>query len=143
MWREFKAFLLKQNVLALAIAVVVGAALNDVVNGIVEFLIMPIVGVATPGGTWREAVLPVGPIRFGIGPLAAAILKFLIVGWVAWQFTKVFIKPEPEKPPTKTCPFCRMIDLDLSGTRCPHCTSELTEAAVPPAGAVASAPAPS
>ena len=48
MWREFKAFLLKENVLALAIAVVVGGALNALVTAAVEDLIMPVVAAATP-----------------------------------------------------------------------------------------------
>jgi large conductance mechanosensitive channel len=53
MWNDFKAFLLKQNVIALAIAVVIGAALGKVVTGVVEDFIMPIVGAITPGGDWQ------------------------------------------------------------------------------------------
>jgi large conductance mechanosensitive channel len=125
MWQEFKAFLIKQNALALAIAVVIGAALNSVVTALVDNIIMPIVGAATPDGAWRTATLDAGPVKFGIGPLAAALLNFFIVGLVAWRFTKAFIRPGPEPPPTKTCPFCQMGDLDLRATRCPHCTSQL------------------
>ena len=139
MWREFKAFLIKQNALALAIAVVIGAALNGVVTAIVDNVIMPIVGAATPGGAWRTATVDLGPVKLGLGPLAAAILNFFIVGLVAWRISKAFIRPETpaEKPPTKTCPFCQMQDLDVKATRCPHCTSAID--AVMPAPAPAAA----
>jgi large conductance mechanosensitive channel len=128
MWKEFKTFLIKNNALALALAVVLGAALNDVVKGIVDNIIMPIVGAATPDGAWRTATLDLGPVRFGIGPLAAALLNFLIVGFVVWRLSKAFIKPDPEKPATKSCPYCQMADLDVRASRCPHCTSELAGA---------------
>jgi large conductance mechanosensitive channel len=61
MWREVKAFLLKQNLLALALAVVVGTATNSVVQSIVNGFIMPIVGLVTPGEGWRQFRIPLGP----------------------------------------------------------------------------------
>jgi large conductance mechanosensitive channel len=61
MWHEFKAFLLKQNLLALALAVVVGTATNSVVQSIVNGFIMPIVGLVTPGEGWRQFKIPLGP----------------------------------------------------------------------------------
>ena len=62
MWREFKKFLLSANVLALAIAVVIGAALNKVVSALVADFIMPIVAFAVPAGEWRK---PSGaPVRW-------------------------------------------------------------------------------
>ncbi len=126
MWREFKAFLIKQNVLALAIAVVMGAALTKVVDSVVADLIMPIVGAATPGGAWRTWTLNAGPVRFGVGNVLNALLNFLIVGFVAWRLTKALIRaPAPSaEPATKACPFCRMT-VDAAATRCSYCTSEL------------------
>ena len=124
MWREFKAFLLKENVLALAIAVVVGAALNKLVTAVVEDFIMPIVAVATPDPkTWQSAVTP-GPIPFKIGDFGSALLNFLIIGFVAWRISKAFIRPSAEAPVTKNCPFCKMT-IDAAATRCAHCTSQL------------------
>lgn len=67
MWSEFKAFMLKQNALALAIAVVIGAALNKVVTAIVNDFIMPVVGVITPSGDWQKLMLHVGPVSLGLG----------------------------------------------------------------------------
>jgi large conductance mechanosensitive channel len=125
-WREFKAFLIKQNVLALAVAVVIGAALTKVVDSIVADFIMPIVGAATPGGAWRTWTLDAGPVAFGIGNFLNALLNFLIVGFVAWRLAKAFIRPAPAtaEAATKACPFCRMT-VDAAATRCPHCTSAL------------------
>lgn len=130
MWGEFKAFLIKQNALALAIAVVIGVALGQVVTAIVEGFIMPIVAVASPGGDWERAVWVVGPFRFGVGPLAAAIINFFIICLVAWRLSRLFLPDAAGegKPSTKRCPFCRMGDLDVGATRCPHCTSELAAA---------------
>ena len=125
-WSDFRAFLLKQNVIALAIAVVIGAALNEVVKALVDDIIMPIVAVALPAGAWRTYRLQAGPFAFGIGHLVAAIINFLIVGFVAWRIAKVFIKPEPATvaPSTKNCQYCRMT-IDAAATRCAHCTSQL------------------
>lgn len=130
MLREFKAFLITQNVLALAVAVVMGAALTKVVDSLVADFIMPIVGAITPGGTWREWTLGAGPVRFGIGNFLNAVLNFVIVGFVVWRMTKVFIKPPAPTPDaaTKTCPFCRMT-IDSAASRCPHCTSAFGAAA--------------
>jgi large conductance mechanosensitive channel len=125
MWREFKAFLIKQNALALAIAVVIGTALNDVVQAVVNDIIMPIVAAMTPSGTWRETTLGIGPVQFGVGHLLSVLLNFLIVGFVAWRLSRMFIKPEPVgEATTKPCPFCRMT-IDVAATRCAHCTSQL------------------
>jgi large conductance mechanosensitive channel len=123
MLSDFKAFLLKQNILALAIAVVVGAALNGLVKAMVDGLIMPIVGAITPSGDWQKAVWNVGPVKLGIGPVLAALLNFLIVGLVAWRISRVFIKEAP-KAPTKICEQCRMT-IDAAARRCPNCTSQL------------------
>jgi large conductance mechanosensitive channel len=125
-WSEFRGFLLKQNVVALAIAVVIGTALNGVVKSLVDDIIMPIVTVALPAGAWQTYKWQAGPFAFGIGNLLSAILNFLIVGFVAWRIAKAFIKPEPEPvvPATKPCQFCRSA-IDPAATRCPHCTSQL------------------
>ena len=125
MWNEFKAFLVKENVLALAIAVVVGGALNNLVTALVNDFIMPIVAAVTPDPkSWQTAVVP-GPIPFKIGDFGSALLNFLIVGFVAWRVSKAFIRPSAAAvPATKNCPFCKMA-IDVGATRCAHCTSQL------------------
>ena len=126
MWKEFKAFLVKENVLALAIAVVVGGALNKLVTALVDDFIMPVVAVATPDPrAWQTTVTP-GPIPFKIGDFGSALVNFLIVGFVAWRISKAFIRPASAAaaPATKNCPFCKMA-IDVTATRCAHCTSQL------------------
>lgn len=126
MWNDFKAFLLKQNALALAIGVVIGAAAGKLVTAIVDDFIMPIVGAASPGGNWQKATLDVGPVKFAVGDLASAFVNFLIVAFVVWQISKIFIRPPKADESLKSCPFCKM-SIDASASRCPHCTSQLGE----------------
>lgn len=126
MIKEFKDFLLKQNIIALAIAVVVGTALNTLVKALVDDFIMPIVAALGPGGEWQTTTWNVGSVKFGIGDFIAALINFLIIGFVAWRISKLFIKPEAEAP-KKHCPYCRM-SIDAAAIRCPHCTSQLSPA---------------
>lgn len=126
MIKEFKEFLLKQNIVALAIAVVVGTALNTLVKALVDDFIMPIVAAIGPGGDWQTATWTVGSVKFGVGDFIAALVNFLIIGLVAWRISKTFIKQEAEVP-KKDCPFCKM-PMDVAATRCPHCTSQLSPA---------------
>lgn len=130
MWREFKQFLVKENVLALAIAVVLGAALGKLVTALVNDFVMPIVGAVTPGGDWRAATLDVGPVRFLIGDFIGVLIDFIIIAFVVWRISKAFMRPAPasEKPPTRECPYCRSM-IDARATRCAHCTATLERAA--------------
>ena len=126
MLKEFKDFLLKQNIVALAIAVVVGTSLNTLVKAFVDDFIMPIIVALGPGGEWQKATWTVGSVKFGIGDFMAAAINFLIIGFVAWRISKIFIKPAAEAP-KKNCAYCRM-SIDAAAIRCPHCTSQLAPA---------------
>ncbi|HEU5183084.1 MAG TPA: large conductance mechanosensitive channel protein MscL [Gemmatimonadaceae bacterium] len=130
MWREFKQFLVKENVLALAIAVILGAALGKLVTAVVNDLLMPIIAAVMPAGDWRAYTLDVGPVSFLIGDLIGAIIDFLIIAFVVWRISKAFIRPAPaaEKPATRECPHCRSM-VDARATRCAHCTATLEKAA--------------
>lgn len=130
MWTEFKAFLLKQNIIALAIAFVVGAATNDLVQALVNDFIMPIVGVLMPGDEWQAATLRIGRVEFLVGHFASALLNFLIIGFVAWRIAKALIAPPKpdETPATRQCPFC-VQRIDAKATRCAYCTSEVVQVA--------------
>jgi large conductance mechanosensitive channel len=130
MWREFKQFLVKENVLALAIAVVLGGAMGKLVTAIVNDFIMPIVEAVTPGGNCRAATLDLGPVSFLIGDFIGALIDFIIIAFVVWRISKAFIRPAPaaEKPATRECPYCRST-IDARATRCAHCTATLERAA--------------
>jgi len=123
MWKQFKEFLLKQNAVALALAVVIGAALNTLVQAIVNDLIMPFVTFAVPkDAPWEQFALAMGPFKFTFGHLGAALLNFIIIGFVAWRISKLV-----EAKPGPVCPYCKM-SVDPAATRCGHCTSQLAKA---------------
>ena len=124
MLRDFKSFLMKDNFVALAIAVVLGAAVGKVVTAIVDDFIMPIVGAATPGGDWATATWDVGSMKFGIGNFVSVLINFIIVAFVVWRMAKLLEKPAPPPVATKKCTFCQM-EIDAAASRCPHCTSQL------------------
>lgn len=121
MWNEFKAFLTKEKVLSLALAVIIGGALAKVVSALVADIIMPIVAYAVPGGDWRKAVWSVGPINFAIGDFAGVTIDFVIIAFIVWRISKAFIR---SPAPGRSCPFCKQ-SIDKAATRCQHCTSEL------------------
>src|SRR5580704_2371054 len=106
LYREFKDFLLKQNALALAVGVIIGAAIGKVVSGIVEDLFMPLIGVVMPGGEWRNASFPLtGQNAIKYGDLLGRLIDFAIVSAVVFVVVKLLIQKEPAAP-TKVCPEC-------------------------------------
>lgn len=128
MLRDFKAFLIKQNALALAIGVVIGGALDTVVKALVNGVVMPLVAPlqAAAGGDYAKLTWDVGPFRFAPGLVLAAAVNFVVIGLVAWRLSKWFITETPTSP-TKTCTVCFKSDLDARAFRCPHCTSTLDD----------------
>jgi large conductance mechanosensitive channel len=131
MAREFKDFLVKQNALALAVAVIIGAAIGKVVSSIVDDVINPVLGLALPGGSWREAKIVLSRttdatgkiVENGIqyGHLLGAIVDFVIIGLVIFMIIK-YALPKPEAAPsTKECPQCRTL-IPAAATRCSACT---------------------
>ena len=138
MLKEFRAFLLKQNMLALAIAVVIGAATNDVVQGLVNDFIMPVINAVSPSKAWADMRFPQsGPVQFTYGHFLSVLMKFAIVGFICWRITMALIRPPKadEKPATRECPFCRQT-IDARATRCAYCTSQLAATAPDRVGAV-------
>ena len=131
MLTEFKAFLLKQNILALALAVVIGEATNKLVQGVVNDFVMPILTLALPDpSAWQKSVLRIGKLTLAWGDFISVLINFLVIGFVCWRITKLLIK-EPKaaaKPATKECRYCYQM-IDARASRCPDCTSELTPVA--------------
>lgn len=125
--QDFKAFLLKNNVIALAVGVVIGGAVGKVVSGIVDDVIMPIVGVVLPGGEWRSAqVVLSGTNAIKYGDLVGRLLDFLIVAAVVFVILKALIEREKPAPapaaPTKQCPEC-LESIPQAARRCRACGS--------------------
>jgi large conductance mechanosensitive channel len=133
MLEDFKKFLLQTNALALAVGVVIGAAVGKVVSSIVSDLIMPIIGLAMPGGAWREMSFvltrkpdgsPANAITYGA--FLGNVIDFLIVAFAVFLITKSLLKPPPAgAPATKECPECREF-VPIAARKCRACTSPLT-----------------
>jgi len=147
---EFKEFVMRGNVLDLAVGVIIGGAFQSIVTSLCNDVIMPGVSwiVATVSGmdvknpetgeldfSKVTEILNVGPLS--IGGFVAAVIYFLIMAFIIFLFVKginklmSLRKKEEEAPTTKKCDFC-MSEIDINATRCPHCTSvlELAEEAL-------------
>ncbi len=124
MLRDFKTFIMKDNFVSLAIAVVLGAAVGKVIQAIVDDFIMPLVSSVTPSGDWQKATLDIGSVKFGVGDFVSVLINFIIIAFVVWRVAKLVTKPAAPPAPTKDCTFCRT-KIDPAATRCPNCTSQL------------------
>ncbi len=120
MFSEFKAFLLKHNVMALAIGFILGAAVGKVVTATVTDLIMPLVGMVTPGGQWREITVELAGSKFLVGDFLGAVVDFAIIALVVFLAGKTLLQPGPT-PETKSCPACIEV-IAKAATRCRYCT---------------------
>ena len=123
--KEFREFLLKQNAFALAIGVVIGAAIGKVVSGIVEDALMPIIGLALPGGDWRNAQLTLsGQNAIKYGDLAGRIIDFLFIAIVVFLLAKAFLEKPAAAPATKSCPQCLEL-IPAAARKCRACGSQV------------------
>jgi large conductance mechanosensitive channel len=122
MLKDFREFAFKGNVVDLAVGVIIGASFGKIVTGVVDDLIMPLVGVMLPGGDWRAATVHVGAAQLKVGHLIGAALDFLIVAIVLFlvvsQIVQRMHKPAPT-PETRVCPGC-LESVAKEATRCKH-----------------------
>ncbi|MBM7633280.1 large conductance mechanosensitive channel protein MscL [Geomicrobium sediminis] len=89
MWKEFKAFIAQGNVLDLAVAVVIGAAFQQIVSSLVDHIIMPFVGVILGGVDFSSLVFQFGDAQVEYGMFIQAIVDFLIIALAIFIFVKV------------------------------------------------------
>jgi len=94
---EFIVFLQKYQVIGLAVAVVIGTAATKLVNSTVTDIIMPVVAVVIPDGSWQTAMLEIGPLKFLIGDYVSAIIDFAILAMVIFLAVKYLMKGEMVK----------------------------------------------
>jgi large conductance mechanosensitive channel len=123
---EFREFLLKTNALALAIGVIIGAALGTVVTSLVNDIIMPPIGLLLGGVDFSELAINLnadGSVAIRYGSFINAVIVFVVVAFVVWQLSKMFIKEEAAAQ-TKTCPFCKEANA-LDATKCRACASAI------------------
>ena len=143
MLTEFKAFVMRGNVVDLAVAVVIGAAFGAIVTSFVNDILMPPIGLALGRVNFADlfvtldrqsyptlaAAKAAGAATINYGVFINAILNFLIIAFAVFlllrQVNRFAAKPAPAPAPaTRDCPFC-LSAIPLKATRCAHCTSEL------------------
>ena len=142
MFKEFKEFIARGNVIDLAVGIIIGAAFGKIVTSLVNDIIMPPIGLAlgrvdfkdlfinlsgTNYDTLERAKAAAAPtINYGL--FINTVIEFLIVAFVIFLIVKSInrMRRQPEElPPTvKACPFC-ISSIPVQATRCPSCTSQL------------------
>lgn len=141
MFNDFKQFIMRGNVLDMAVGVIIGAAFGKIVASLVSDIIMPPIGLllggvdfsnlfinlsSTPVATLAEAKkagLPVIAYGLFINNIIYFIIQAFAIFCIVRAATKLQ-KPAPEPKPKRVCPFCKS-EIDDEATRCPHCTSQL------------------
>ena len=130
---EFRAFLTKTNALALAVGVIIGAAVSSIVSSLNADILMPILGLVLPGGSWRDAkyVLRSTTDAHGkviesailYGHFIGTVLDFFIIALVLFLTVRALVAPKkaPEAP-TKKCPEC-LETIPAAARRCRACAS--------------------
>ena len=134
---EFKKFIMRGNVMDMAVGVIVGGAFTSIVNSLNTDILTPILGIF--GGvdfSYLKLVIGEGknPPTIAYGSFITAIINFFITALVIFCLIKMintlndrFTKKEeevPQAPTVKKCPYC-MSEISINATRCPHCTSHL------------------
>jgi len=146
MLKEFKEFALKGNVIDMAVGIIIGAAFGKIITSLVNDVIMPPIGkllgnadftnlfVNLSGTSYEslEEAQAAGAPTLNYGMFINTVLDFLIVAFFIFLVVRTMnrLKREEEKPPeeptTKECPFC-FSTIAIKASRCPECTSQLTE----------------
>lgn len=148
---EFKEFIMRGNVMDLAVGVIIGGAFQAIVNAFINDLIMPFIGLLTGGINFNEQFIilrlpegveaadvtyanaaELGASIWGYGAFITAVINFLIMAIVVFLLVKGINKlanarkkDEPEaEPTTKKCPFC-CEEVNINATKCPHCTGDI------------------
>lgn len=94
MVKEFVGFLKHYGVIGLAIAVIIGGKFNDLLKAFVDGLLMPVVGMLTPSGEWREAYFEINGSKFLYGPVIGSTIDFIIVAALVFVIAKKILKEE-------------------------------------------------
>lgn len=142
MWKEFKEFAMRGNVIDLAIGVIIGGAFGKIVSSFVADVIMPLIGLLLGKVSFENLFVSLSGVEYAslaaaqeagaptlnYGIFIQAIIDFLIIAFIIFLVVKginKLQKPAPEAAPTtKKCPYC-FSDIPIEATRCPNCTSQL------------------
>ena len=148
---EFKTFIMRGNVMDLAVGVIIGAAFQAIINSLVSDIVMPIITLITGGIDFTNWVISLdgtqyatladaqaaGAATLNYGVFITAVINFLLMALVIFCFIKFMnglaekAKKEEEAaeeaPTTKVCPYCKS-ESPVDATKCAHCTSDVSEA---------------
>jgi large conductance mechanosensitive channel len=132
MLNDFKAFIMRGNVLDLAVAVIIGGAFGKIVTSLVSDIIMPLIGLIIGGIDFSGLAFIFGSAKVTYGNFINNTIDFLIIALVIFlmvrgitSLEKITARPAPvATPTTKECPYC-FTAISIKATRCPNCTSEL------------------
>jgi large conductance mechanosensitive channel len=139
---EFRNFVLRGNVLELAVGIIIGVAFATVITSLVNDIISPLIGLATGGLDFSQVRVVLRPavgenpeVALGIGLFINAVINFLIVALVLFLVIRAYNQASarfqrqdaaPDEPVNKACPYCAT-DIPYTATRCPNCTSSLSD----------------
>jgi large conductance mechanosensitive channel len=142
MWKEFREFAARGNVLDLAVGVIIGAAFGQIVTSLVSDMVMPPIGmmiggldfsnlfITLNGGSYPSlaAAQAAGAPTINYGRFANTVLQFLVVAFVIFllvrQINRLKTAPAPPTDDSRDCPYC-VSRISRKATRCPQCTSEV------------------
>jgi len=130
MLKEYKEFVLRGNVMDLAVGVIIGGAFGKIIASLVNDILMPLIGLLIGGIDFTGLAFTVGSATVAYGLFINNLIDFLIIALVIFLMVKSINRlarkpaPAPAAPTTKECPHC-FSTISLKATRCPNCTSEL------------------
>ncbi len=133
MWKEFKEFAFKGNVVDMAVGVMIGAAFGKIVTSLVDNIFTPILSLIIGKVNFSALAVKFGEgdaaFSLNYGLFIQSVIDFLVIAFCIFLFVKLISKlkkPAPAVPsaPARKCPYC-MGEIDPAATRCPHCTSQL------------------
>jgi large conductance mechanosensitive channel len=140
MLTDFKAFIMKGNVLDLAVAVIIGAAFGVIVTSLVNDIIMPPIGLLLGGVDFKDLFIPLNGQSYptlaaaktaaapviAYGQFLNTVINFLIIAFAIFIIVRMASKlQKPAAATTKDCAYCTTA-IPILAKRCPHCTSQLT-----------------
>lgn len=131
---EFKKFIMRGNVIDLAVGVIIGGAFQAIVSSLVDDIVTPLLGIILGKVDFSSLAVKIGEATINYGKFITAIINFFIMALVIFAIIKVINdvserlrkKPEEEEPAptTKVCPYCKS-EIDIQAVKCPHCTSDV------------------
>jgi large conductance mechanosensitive channel len=133
MLKEFKEFVMRGNVMDLAVAVIIGGAFGKIITSLVSDILMPLIGLILGGVDFSGLAFTVGSAKVTYGNFINNVIDFVIIALVIFLMIKAIDslkkKPAPAPTPaaepiTKDCPHC-FSTISIKATRCPNCTSQL------------------